>query len=580
MIRFCIVRILFIVFIFWNSVALAQTSLFVLGWNVESGGTDPKWIAKKMVEIGQIDVWGLTEVNPADIWTYKSGAEAAAGNDSFYRFILSQTGSDDRMAVIYNANRFDCLWNAELVGYNYALGSKKLRCPLVVHLREKQTQYEFLFMVNHLARGDWGKRHEQARRLNRWAKSQRLPIIATGDYNFDWHVYNGDREHDLGYDLLTENAVFTWIRPETLLRTQCSPNVYGTGCKNNSILDFIFVSGDAKKWAGISEILFPDESYFPDNNKSSDHRPVRAKFTLAEHPGEVVLFNDLGSVEDIVSHKVRIAQVSLKNFGDTKASDEARLLFIADRIAEQAINGICVVDELQDIDGSAFSKLHDAVNNHSESWINFKTGDRVGEEKQEQYGFFWNPELTNPVGSIFTFSNDTIERDPAVATFNCTGPGDTFDFTLVAFHLKPDSNKTELKKELKVLDDIIRTIQEEDPLENDIILIGDFNAPPEDRNGQSISIKENLNTIGDEVTFAIHEPTNFKGDKIYDNIFFLTTETDEFIQDSGKIIQLKNMEDYYNGTIPDERDFEEWFPKNVMDHCPVYAEFYSNKDTD
>lgn len=39
--------------------------------------------------------------------------------------------------------------------------------------------------------------------LNEWAENQDLPVIAVGDYNFDWEVVGGDQDHDEGFDLLT-----------------------------------------------------------------------------------------------------------------------------------------------------------------------------------------------------------------------------------------------------------------------------------------------------------------------------------------------------------------------------------------
>lgn len=99
---------------------------------------------------------------------------------------------------------------------------------------------ELLFMVNHLYRSKATKRHEQATGLNDWAKTQTLPVIAVGDYNFDWSIPTGDTNHDKGYDNMVINGVFTWVRPETLVKTHCS--------HHNGVLDFVFVSGDAQSW--------------------------------------------------------------------------------------------------------------------------------------------------------------------------------------------------------------------------------------------------------------------------------------------------------------------------------------------
>ena len=62
--------------------------------------------------------------------------------------------------------------------------------------------------------------------------------MAVGDYNFDRDVRTGDTVHDRGYDLLTVDGVFTWVRPPQLIRTQCS---------FDSVLDFVLVAGDARR---------------------------------------------------------------------------------------------------------------------------------------------------------------------------------------------------------------------------------------------------------------------------------------------------------------------------------------------
>lgn len=128
-------------------------------------------------------------------------------------------------------------------------------------------------MVNHLYRSKAVKRHEQSTQLNRWAKIQTLPIIATGDYNYDWNLPWGEHNHDRGFDNITANGVFKWVRPAELMPTQCS-------FKYKSVLDFIFISDKASAWASHSEILERQENYCPDDDKTSDHRPVLATFRI------------------------------------------------------------------------------------------------------------------------------------------------------------------------------------------------------------------------------------------------------------------------------------------------------------
>ena len=98
--------------------------------------------------------------------------------------------------------------------------------------------------------------------------SQTLPVIAVGDYNFDWEVGNGDagvdRTRDDGFYLLTADGVFSWVRPGRLVRTQ--DNSF------NSVLDFVFVAGDTWTCEVESEII-ERPGDFSNDHQTSDHRP-------------------------------------------------------------------------------------------------------------------------------------------------------------------------------------------------------------------------------------------------------------------------------------------------------------------
>ncbi len=75
------------------------------------------------------------------------------------------------------------------------------------------------FMVEHPYRSRANRRHEQSELLNEWAQDQALPVIAVGDYNYNWDVPDGDTDHDASFDFLTADDVFTWVRPPTLIAT-------------------------------------------------------------------------------------------------------------------------------------------------------------------------------------------------------------------------------------------------------------------------------------------------------------------------------------------------------------------------
>ncbi len=75
-----------------------------------------------------------------------------------------------------------------------------------------------------------------------------------------------------GYDRLTENDVWAWVRPQQLIKTQCS--------NHNSVLDFVFATEEVKSWPVSTEIFPPDPTYCPDTSSTSDHRLVLATFEI------------------------------------------------------------------------------------------------------------------------------------------------------------------------------------------------------------------------------------------------------------------------------------------------------------
>lgn len=241
----------------------------VASWNIELNDADPRTVAQRIADFEDVDLWGISEVNrtrTAPIFE----AAAEIGEDADYDSILGTSGGGDRLLAIYDADRFELLASEELDDINT---TGNARAPLVLHLRERETGLEFLFMVNHLYRSRDNERYEQARLLDEWAAEQTLPVIAVGDYNFDWATVGGELDHDRGYDLLTANGEWEWIEPDELVTTQCS----GWPCKYQSVLDFVFVAGLAQDWRAESEIVVKDGD-FPDDNTTPDHRPVVARF--------------------------------------------------------------------------------------------------------------------------------------------------------------------------------------------------------------------------------------------------------------------------------------------------------------
>lgn len=254
--------------------------LVVVGWNLESGESSDTFIANRVKTFQGVDIWGLSEVlNDTTASIFEAAAED--GENADFRRILSESGGNDRLAIIYNATRFTLVRQLELHRITYDSDTlppgRNQRSPLVVELRENTTGKQLMFMVNHLARADNNLRHLQAERLNAWVRQQTVPVIAMGDYNFDWEVSGGDNHHDAGYDKITANNAWTWVRPATLIKSQCDPN-------RDSVLDFVFVNAGARTWQGRATILQVPGDCNDDNDKP-DHRPVQAEFNLSGGSG-------------------------------------------------------------------------------------------------------------------------------------------------------------------------------------------------------------------------------------------------------------------------------------------------------
>lgn len=252
-----------------GSTISAQSRLTVVSWNIQSGQADPQQVATRIRAFQDVDLWGFSEVQNDTAAAILETAAEDGENADFSR-IVGTTGGEDRLVIIYDSKRFTRVNNFEL----HSINQGNHRAPLVAQLREKTTGQEFLFIVNHLARANTALRHRQAGLLRRWAETQTLPVIAVGDYNFDWRVEDGDSNHDLGYDRITEDEIFTWVRPEHLVRSQCSEEF-------DSVLDFVFVANPVPSWSSSSEIIVVAGDC-PDNDLTPDHRPVIARFEMQE----------------------------------------------------------------------------------------------------------------------------------------------------------------------------------------------------------------------------------------------------------------------------------------------------------
>ncbi len=255
-----------------DTAPVGPATLTVVGFNVESGDSDVFTVAELVEGVQGEHIWGFSEVQNSD-WARTFQQAARDADAELWSNVVGSTGNADKLSVVWNTDHYEMISWKELHDINVG---GTARAPLVAHMKHRASGLEFQFMVNHLWRTQESSRHEQAQRLQDWALEQALPVVAVGDYNFDWRVDGGNVDHDLGFDYMTAENAWRWVRPDPMERTQCS------GWGEGSVLDFTFVAGAAQDWEATSEVLAPSDYCDFEDDQQADHRPVAATFVLPE----------------------------------------------------------------------------------------------------------------------------------------------------------------------------------------------------------------------------------------------------------------------------------------------------------
>lgn len=300
------IRFFLVVFVVLVCVPVPADEFRILSWNVESNRpgqppvSDPATIAAQIKEMAvaeatRFSILVLSEVEPKTVDAFRTAAAEGLGKP--VDFVTSASGGfadTDSLMLIVDTSRFELRDAIELHRYgglrgNFANdtnasgpGELRARSPLAVKLLDKTNSVTFWVIANHLARGEEELRTEQARMLRKWAQDSTEPVIAAGDFNFDFDFRT--QKGNAGFDAMMEGNVWTWLKPDPLIDSNWSDDRQITDRRvdryPDSILDFVFVANGAKGWHGKSVVVVrPDD--FPDSDKTSDHRPLITTFSLA-----------------------------------------------------------------------------------------------------------------------------------------------------------------------------------------------------------------------------------------------------------------------------------------------------------
>jgi endonuclease/exonuclease/phosphatase family metal-dependent hydrolase len=185
----------------------------------------------------------------------------------------------------------------------------------------------------------------------------------------------------------------------------------------------------------------------------------------------------------------------------------------------------------------------------------FLIGPRLGRtQSKEQYAFVYDTAtIETDRTALYTVMDprDLLHREPLVGSFRVRGPppGEAFTFTLVNLHTDPD----EVSQEVDALAQVERAVRADGRGEDDVILLGDFNA--DERGFGALGLTPNITWVISGV------PTNTLGNHTYDNILFHRIATGEFTGMSGVVDLMRD----YRLTLDQARE--------VSDHLPIWAEF-------
>lgn len=249
--------------------------------------------------------------------------------------------------------------------------------------------------------------------------------------------------------------------------------------------------------------------------------------------------------------RLRVASFNIQVFGTSKTSKPKVMAILGDTIRQF---DLVAIQEIRSKDPQVIDLLLAEVNRQGGAY-RYVIGPRLGRtSSQEQYAFVYDSTRLGIDGaSLQTVDDpdDLLHREPLVARFVAleAPPQAAYTFMLLNVHTDPD----EVAEELNVLDDVFLSAQADGRYEDDVIMLGDFNAAADE-----------LRQLGQlpRIHAAIQDqPTNTRRTKSYDNLVFDRYATAEFTGNAG----VYDFQAVYE--LTDEQALD------ISDHFPVWAEF-------
>ncbi len=252
---------------------------------------------------------------------------------------------------------------------------------------------------------------------------------------------------------------------------------------------------------------------------------------------------------------IRVATFNIQVFGEAKLADEESMRTIVGILQNF---DLVAIQEVRAVSQDVLPRLIERLNAGGKFQYHYAIGPRLGHtNSKEQYAFVYDLatiEISNAPPYTVDDPDQLLHRPPFVSLFRARGPPaeQAFTFTLATIHTDPD----EVNLELDVLDDVFYAIRNDGRLEDDVIVLGDFNA-------RSDNLRHLGQIPGLVKVVTGSTPTNTLRTAQYDNIVFDGGATSEFTGRGGVYDFMRDPQ--FNLTQEQA--------ERVSDHLPVWAEF-------
>lgn len=254
-----------------------------------------------------------------------------------------------------------------------------------------------------------------------------------------------------------------------------------------------------------------------------------------------------------VGPTIKIASFNIEVFGDKKLEDQRVALTLAGIIQQFDVIAIQEIRTQNEYHLPNFLRLVNASGRHYDYVISHRLGNTVS---KEQYAFIFDADkIVLDRQSVYVVGDpdNLLHREPHVATFATrVSPNEAFTFTLINVHTDPDV----VPAELEALAEVYRAVRRAGGNEDDVIMLGDFNA-------SDVQIKQQsrLGQIPDLTPLVRGVFSNVRQTKLLDNVIVHTPSTTEYVGRSGVYDFMKQI-----NLSPAQAE-------QVSDHLPVWAEF-------